>query len=428
MPARLEPLFSWIASWSDAGFLRNVSVLTIGNIVAHLITFLSTPIITRLYSPEEFGVFHLFVGVYSVCSIFVTLRLEDTFLLPKETGIFARLVQASIFSVIAFNCCFIILISISPAVVFQWLGLTSIEHVLYLAVFCILVAGFVALSTPYFVRLKRYKTVSSIRIFQSVSVALCAIIYGVMSVEDGLIYGQFTAFFLLILWLGYLYLSTAPSPDGHQLKQSFARYRYLIPVRVPTAVLDSLSLTLPIFLMTSFYGSDQAGFFALAWKMSAAPIILVGAAFAQVFFQRFSTAWPDRPKAKKLLVNSWLLLGALGVIPCLILFLFGPFIFAFLFGAEWIEAGYISAQIVPLIFFMLVFSPTSHCFIAMDHASYLLIYAILSCVAKGLCFVYALNGASLEAVIYLLVWSEVIILICLYAMALGLVSRSENTA
>ena len=428
MPARLEPLFSWIASWSDAGFLRNVSVLTIGNIVAHLISFLSTPIITRLYSPEDFGVFHLFVGVYSVCSIFVTLRLEDTFLLPKETGIFARLVQASIFSVIIFNCCFIILISVSPAVVFQWLGLASIEHLLYLAVFCILVAGFVALSTPYFVRLKRYKTVSAIRIFQSASVAFCAIIYGSVSAENGLIYGQFTAFFLLFIWLVYLYISTAPSPNGHQLNESFSRYRYLIPVRVPTAVLDSLSLTLPIFLMTSFYGADQAGFFALAWKMSAAPIILVGAAFSQIFFQRFSSAWPDRRKAKKLLVNSWLLLGALGVIPSLILFFFGPVMFAFLFGAEWIEAGYISAQIAPLIFFMLIFSPTSHCFIAMDHANYLLIYAILSCVAKGLCFVYALKGASLEAVIYLLVWSEVIIFICVYSMAFRLVSRSENIA
>jgi len=57
-------------------FARNVVTLITGTAVAQAIPVAISPILTRLYSPEDFGVLALFIAITSIISVFATLRFE----------------------------------------------------------------------------------------------------------------------------------------------------------------------------------------------------------------------------------------------------------------------------------------------------------------------------------------------------------------
>ena len=70
--------------------LKNVLILTSGATVGYLIILLTSPILTRLYSPEEFGVLALYISVVGVLTPLITLKYELAIpLAPNERAAIA---------------------------------------------------------------------------------------------------------------------------------------------------------------------------------------------------------------------------------------------------------------------------------------------------------------------------------------------------
>ena len=65
-------------------FARNILTLMTGTAIAQAIPIAISPILTRLYSPEDFGVFALYMGVVSIGGILATGRYEMSVMLPKK--------------------------------------------------------------------------------------------------------------------------------------------------------------------------------------------------------------------------------------------------------------------------------------------------------------------------------------------------------
>ena len=77
----------WVDRFSPEGsFLNNVLTLLAGTILAQIITVSVSPILTRLYTPEDFGVFALYTSIASILVIFGTCRYELAIVLPEEDG------------------------------------------------------------------------------------------------------------------------------------------------------------------------------------------------------------------------------------------------------------------------------------------------------------------------------------------------------
>ena len=65
-------------------FSRNVLTLMTGTTIAQAIPIAISPILTRIYTPEDFGVFALYMAIASIIAVIATGRYEMAIMLPKE--------------------------------------------------------------------------------------------------------------------------------------------------------------------------------------------------------------------------------------------------------------------------------------------------------------------------------------------------------
>ena len=71
-------------------FNSNILTLVIGRGFGNILFILITPILTRLYSPEDFGFMELYLIILSFLLIFSTAKYENSLYLPKYKKGIAR--------------------------------------------------------------------------------------------------------------------------------------------------------------------------------------------------------------------------------------------------------------------------------------------------------------------------------------------------
>ena len=64
--------------------LRNVITLITGTAIAQAIPIAISPVLTRIYSPDDFGVFALYLSITSIIAIVATGRYELAITLPAK--------------------------------------------------------------------------------------------------------------------------------------------------------------------------------------------------------------------------------------------------------------------------------------------------------------------------------------------------------
>jgi O-antigen/teichoic acid export membrane protein len=331
---------------------------------------MAIPIMARLFTPEDFGLFAVFTSVSTIIATVITLRYETTILLPKQEKVAVWLVLLSI--KVAFFCALLIglFTLIMPEYLMQKAGILGLKSWLVLAVFCGFAGSIVNITTAWFNRNKFYLKISIVKIMQSGLTVSLSLWLGFWGVATGMIVAYMAAFFIilisLLIMLWPLYKKFRVNKLIYVAKSYVAAPKYLFP----TSLLDIVTMHLPIFLITSWFGGALAGQFSMAWKFLGLPSALIGAAVSQVFFQRFSGLWPNAIACKKLLIQTWINLAIIGFLPMITITFFGETIFIFLLGNEWREAGLIAEIIAVMVFVMLISSPTSSNFLILGLQKY----------------------------------------------------------
>ena len=65
-------------------FGRNSAKLLSSNAIAQIIGLLIYPILSRLYSPDDFGLVNLFLSIGGVITLFATAEYQYAIMLPKS--------------------------------------------------------------------------------------------------------------------------------------------------------------------------------------------------------------------------------------------------------------------------------------------------------------------------------------------------------
>jgi O-antigen/teichoic acid export membrane protein len=65
-------------------FIRNVATLMTGTTFAQALLIIIAPILTRLYTPDDFGVFALYTSILGILSVIACLRYELAIVLPEK--------------------------------------------------------------------------------------------------------------------------------------------------------------------------------------------------------------------------------------------------------------------------------------------------------------------------------------------------------
>ena len=278
---------------------RDVATLTVGTAIAQAITIASTPLLTRLYTPSDFGLLAVFLAVASVGATLVTLRYETSILVPKENTESANLVLLSLILGSGLSVVLAVLGALLPMAMQEKVGLGALGNWLPIAFLTAAATSALAVMQGWMNQQKKYQHMAWLRVGQSAALVGLAVFFGFFHSDNGLLIAQICAsacFCLAALWIGR---SAAHLWQKQQLQATALAHKNAPKYLLPTALLDVITLQMPVLLIAAWFGSDDAGQFSMAWRLLMVPMALIGGAVGQVFMQRFSNALETPALAKK---------------------------------------------------------------------------------------------------------------------------------
>lgn len=156
------------------------------------------------------------------------------------------------------------------------------------------------------------------------------------------------------------------------------RYKRFPLTNSVQALSDAFQTNGIIYFVTYFFNVVYVGIYSFAMRILLVPMNFAGAAMAQVFYQQATETYNNHGDLTALVKNT-IFKSALMALPVLIiLLLFGPQLFSFVFGAKWTEAGVYASILAPWILLDFVRAPLSQVPIIVGKHNNLLIFSILS--------------------------------------------------
>ncbi|WP_323597250.1 lipopolysaccharide biosynthesis protein [Aliarcobacter butzleri] len=346
-------------------FSKNVLTLMTGTTIGQVIPISISPILTRIYTPEEFGTFALYMAFISIGAAIVTGKYEMAILLPKRNEYAKYLVVISILLTI----CFSILLYIFYYIFFKEiniiLNVQGNSNYFYLVPIGIFLFAFYNILLQWMNRQKEYKLMTKNRFIQATSIALLQLSIGfIKKLSLGLIIADILGRILAIILI-FKSVFSQIKIDNFSLNKLIyltKRYKKFPKWEMPATVLNISSFQIPYIFIPILFTSAIAGFYFLVFRVLMMPISLLGNAILEVFKNRAIEDFKEYNSCREIYKKIFLLLLAVGIFPTFILIFFGQEIFAFLFGKNWQEAGIYAQILAPLALLRLISAPLSYVF------------------------------------------------------------------
>ncbi|MDT7834473.1 lipopolysaccharide biosynthesis protein [Aquabacterium sp. OR-4] len=373
---------------SRTGLRRAVFTLLAGGALAQALPLLLGPWLTRLYTPENYGQYHLFAAVAANIAVVACGRYE--FALPMaadeaEARALRHLCQRVLGLVVV----------ITLAVAVAWAVALGAVWPLWLPA-SVGALGQLSLATLLATRAQQFKPLATARVLQHGGGALGQVGAGLVhGGVQGLIVGALVAVMAAWAALGGLAARSArlPAPIGNapegplppDWRAAARRYRHYPLLNTPHAFLGALQDTVAVALIAAQLGAAAAGVWGLALRYLKAPATLVGSAVSQALHPRLAQAGCT-PAGRALVLRTMLLLAAVAVPLVLLLWAVAPPLFVWAFGPAWADAGTLGRALALYIGLHFVASPLGVVTLAWDAQAWALKLAL---VGQGL-FVAAL--------------------------------------
>jgi O-antigen/teichoic acid export membrane protein len=354
-----------INKYIKSEFLKNILTLFTGASIAQLIPIIASPILSRIYAPEQFGELGILMSVVGIFSMLATFQYEAAIMLPKkDEDAFNLLVIAAIITVFISILSFCIT-SIFHLQIANLLDYESFSEWVYLIPFFVLLNGFFNSLNIWTSRKKQYKRLAFRQIAQTTVGAGVKLILGWMKyLNSGLIWGTIAG---QITSTGVLAAKTIKdsrklfsSVSFERIKKNAIEYQDFPKYTMWQGFLDLVNASGVIFILSSFYGVAVVGLYSFTIALLQKPTQMIGQAVSQVFYQNASNKVANNLSIYNdtiRLIRNLALIGGIIFLPIL---LFAPYLFSFVFGEKWRDAGVIAQIIAPWFFLRFIASPLAN--------------------------------------------------------------------
>lgn len=351
-------------------FLRNVLTLMTGTTLAQAIPIAAMPLLTRLYTPEDFGVLALYMSLAGMISVIITARYEVAVMLPERDEDAASLVTLSVCIASAISLVLLVVVSLFNDDIQALLNNKAIGPWLYLLPITVFVTGMWQALNYWNNRSKKFKRLAVSRVTQGGGMTLAQLALTGLS-TGGLVLGYLVGqvgglmVFLTKTWredravLSRVSLAT--------MLENARRYSKFPKYSTFGALLDNAAVQMPVLMLSKFYDTHIVGVFSLTFRALNLPMSLIATSFSQVLFQRFVVLQRENPARLAPFVLK-LFFGLLGLMVPLVAFVWvvGPDLFALVFGETWRQAGEYATVLIFAVAIRFAVSPLSTV-LAMDH-------------------------------------------------------------
>lgn len=343
---------------------RGVFTLVLGTGTAQLIVILSSPVLTRLYSPSTYGVFSVATSILSVLITVTCLRYEFAIPLPESDVAAANVLALSLLSAVGMSLCASLVLWLAGGALLGLFGASSLSPYVLLLALGQLGGGVVSAFANWAIRTKTFSEIARMRVTQSFALVAVQVGSGLIGLgAPGLLVGDVagriagSSRLARAAWRNHASSFRSVSRPG--ILAAARRYRRFPIISSGSALLATLGLQAPLLLLAALYGTEVGGQYALASRICAIPLTLVAAAVGQVFIAEAARLARGEPAVlRSLFGRTTLSLARTAIGPAVILAIAAPVLFGPVFGEVWRQAGVFVAILVPSYFLEFVAGAT----------------------------------------------------------------------
>lgn len=364
-------------------------VLVTGTAAAQAINMALSPIITRLYGPEAFGLLGAFTAIVAIIAPIAALTYPIAIVLPTSEKAAKGLVRLSlsISVVIAIVIAIILLVFKKPIVTLFQIG--NIASFLYWIPLVVLFSGFQQVAEQWLIRTKQFRITAKVSILQALILQGGKIGIG--------IYYPFAVVLIILTVFGFglkalmIFIGikltnvrklSEANDESMTIKEIAIKHKDFPKYMAPEVFINAVSESLPVLMLASFFGPAAAGFYSIGSSVLSVPTQLLANSVGDAFYPRISEAANNDENHTRLITKATLALGAVGILPFGLIVLFGPFLFGFVFGPDWSEAGEYARWMALWAFFSFMNRPSISALPVLSAQSFLLKFTIVNLMTR----------------------------------------------
>lgn len=372
-------------------FVRHVMQLGLANAGAQALSLLIVPILTRLYSPADFGAFAIYLAVLNTLVPIASLRMQATLALPELPEDSRRLLHISLIVLgvnVALTTLFAGIVITEGFIPDEWM--TDQRRFLFLLLPLNLAAlGLVQIYSAWTMLHHQTSATAVARITESVvdrsTSCLCAFNAAIhpLGLIAGRLVGSGAAAYSL--WkASHLHIKKTRHSwlDFQSLIPLALRYRHFALVSSAATLCDSAARQAPALLLAFLFSPAVAGYYALAFQVVNVPLLIAGDALSSTYFQRAARL---RTTPEQLTHNTAQLFRSMLslIIPATLgLSFLGSPVFSRIFGNSWAPAGEYAQVLAAGFLFMFLHRPMSVLFDVYEAQSARLRFDIVNLVLR----------------------------------------------
>lgn len=347
-------------------FARGVSVLVGGTAGAQALMVLAAPLLTRLYTPEDFGLLAVYGGLLALFTVVASLRYELAIPLPESNTEAANVLVLSLLIVLMMAGISAVMVWLAGGQIAAALNAPKLAKYFWLLPIGLFLTGCYNVFNYWAVRTKSFSDIAKTRISQTLA-TLAVQLLGYKLGGIALLFGQAGGQGVGSIRLARSAIKHAEfsSWTWPGVWQAAKRYKQFPIFSTWSGLFNTAGTQLPPLMFAALFSTGAAGLYALAHRVLAMPMSILGDAIGKVFFSNAAEAYREgrlAPMVEKVHRK----LAEIAMPATLLLVIAGPELFALVFGQNWREAGEFARYMAPWLFMVFITSPLTTLFSVME--------------------------------------------------------------
>lgn len=345
-------------------FWTNVASVLSGTAVAQAIPLLGSLLLARLFLPEAYGGYAVWLGAVLIAAVMLTLRLEMALaVIPdgrqreEAMGMVAATVLA-LGLLLALVALALWIFELVPRELGSTFLVLSVAAAAILAATCDTWQAMAAADGTYRLLVK-------LRIVQAALVVTAQLAGSVFSRSvEALAAGHLAGLAITAIFASIIRPTALPPLAGvlRRLVAFWRDYPRFPLFSLPGDVISAVSAQLPLMVVSARFGNESAGVLALTMRVLGAPIGLLGRSVLDVFRRHAAEAFRERGDCRAEYLGTLKVLGAGSIVFVVATYLVAEPFFGFAFGENWRAAGTMAIWLAPMFALRFTASPLSYTF------------------------------------------------------------------
>ena len=384
-------------------FARNIAFLASGTLLTQLLALLAIPVLSRLYSPSDFGVLATYASLLGILSVIANLRYQLAIPLADTDKEALSLLLLSIIVTVGMSLIVLLAILALDERINDWLNSEKIFQYIWVLPIGVFFVGMYQAFNYWAIREKELKVVAKTKMLQTVIMLAIQIVFYKLSLAAlilGHVIGQSAGVSYLALPVIRSRIVVIKTISIYEIISISKRFKKFPLYSSWAGLLNSIGSLAPNLLFAIFFSPAAAGLFFLANRIVMLPMALLGTAIGQSFYTEAAESYKKGSLSVLTKATSKKLFFVI-IIPTIMLFIAGEEVIVFLLGDQWKDSGAMIEWLSFLVFAQFITSPISSVFsISEKQLKGMVLQFILSVLKIGSIFIAYWQGLTMiDAVI-----------------------------